>query len=176
MMHWFISTLAYLITMATPMLRTYGLFALVGILFIENLGIVFAPGEAVIVTAGFLSAKGVFPIWLVIPLAILAAVLGGYVAYALGSRYGHKGLLRYGHYVWIKPPMVDKAHRFFHRFGAPVVAVGRFIVPLRQLQGYIAGSAEMGFPSFAIWSAVGGILWVSAWSGGAYLLAAQIPA
>jgi membrane protein DedA with SNARE-associated domain len=176
MMHWFISTLAYLITTATPMLRTYGLFALVGILFIENLGIVFAPGEAVIVTAGFLAAKGVFPIWLVIPLGILAAVIGGYVAYALGARYGHKGLLRYGHYVWIKPPMVDKAHRFFHRFGAPVVAIGRFIVPLRQLQGYIAGSADMGFPSFAIWSAVGGILWVCAWSGGAYMLAAQIPA
>jgi membrane protein DedA with SNARE-associated domain len=176
MLHWFISSLAYLVTVATPILKSYGLFALVGILFIENLGIIFAPGEAVIVTAGFLAAKGVFPIWLVIPLGILAAVLGGYAAYVLGARYGHKGLLRYGHYIWIKPNMVDKVHSFYHRFGAPVVAIGRFIVPLRQLQGYIAGSAEMGFSSFAVWSTIGAVLWVVAWCGGAYLLAAQIPA
>jgi membrane protein DedA with SNARE-associated domain len=156
--HWFIGTLTYFITAATPMLHTYGLFALVGILFVENLGIVFAPGEAIIVAAGFLAAKGVFPIWLVIPLGIIAAVMGGYVAYALGARYGHKGLLRYGHYIWIKPLMIDRVHRFFHRFGAPVVAIGRFIVPLRQLQGYIAGRAEIGLPAFWIWSAGGGIL------------------
>ena len=34
MLHWFIGTLAYLITVATPILHKYGLFALVGILFI----------------------------------------------------------------------------------------------------------------------------------------------
>lgn len=175
MLHWFIGTLAYLITVATPILHKYGLFALVGILFIENLGFIFAPGESIIVTAGFLAAKGVFSIWLVIPLAILAAVLGGYAAYWLGAKYGHRGLLRYGRYIWIKPAMVDKVHHFYTILGAPFVLIGRFVVPLRQLQGYLAGSAEMGFPSFVLWSTLGGVLWVSVWCGGAYLLAAQIP-
>lgn len=175
MLHWFIGSLAYFITVATPILKSYGLFALVGILFFENFGLVFAPGEAVIVAAGFLASKGVFPIFVVIPLGILAAVLGGYAAYVLGAKYGHTGLLKYGRYIWITPVMINKVHNFYHHFGAPVVAIGRFIVPLRQLQGYIAGSAEMGFMPFAVWSAVGAVLWVGAWCGGAYLLAAQIP-
>ena len=176
MMHWFLSTLASLIAAATPILHGYGILAVVVILFAESMGVVFAPGEAVIVAACFLAAKGVFHIWEVIPVGILSATLGGYLAYGLGAKYGHAGLLRYGCYVWIKPKMVDKVHRFFHRFGAPVVAIGRFIVPLRQLQGYIAGSAEMGFPVFAIWSAVGAVVWVSTWGLGAWWLAGRVPA
>lgn len=175
MLHWFISTLAGLISAASPILHKYGLPALVCILFLENLGVVFAPGESIIVAAGFLSYRGVFSIWYVIPICVIAAVLGGYAAYALGARYGHGWLMKHGRYIWVRPSMVGKVHEFFHKFGAPVVAIGRFIVPLRQLQGYIAGSAEMGFPLFALWSGVGGVLWVCAWCGGAYLLAAHIP-
>ena len=173
-MHWFLATLAPLISAATPILRQYGIWAIIVILFVESMGVVFAPGEAVIVAACFLAAKGVFPVWEVIPVGILSATLGGYLAYGLGVRYGHAGLLRYGRYVWIRSEMVDKVHQFFHRFGAPVVAVGRFIVPLRQLQGYIAGSAEMGFPVFAVWSAVGAVAWVGTWGLGTWWLAGSI--
>ncbi|MCR1347530.1 DedA family protein [Acidithiobacillus ferrooxidans] len=175
MLHWFLTTLANLIHAASPILKSYGLPAVFALLFIESAGVVFAPGEAMIVAAGFLAARGLFPVWIVLPLAMLASTLGGYAAYGLGGRYGHKALLRYGRYVGIMPPMVDKTHRSFHRFGAPVVLVGRFIVPLRQLQGYLAGAAEMGFRPFAIWSAMGAILWVMAWGGGAFLLAGNIP-
>ncbi len=174
-MTWFLATLAHLIHLATPLLQTYGLWGLVGILFAENLGVVFAPGESVVVTAGFLAAKGVFSIAIVLPLAMLAAILGGYLAYGLGVRYGHAGLIRFGKYVWITPEKISRVHNFFQRFGAPVVAIGRFIVPLRQLQGYIAGSAEMGFRAYAIWSAVGAVLWVTTWGGGAWWLAESIP-
>ncbi|MBN6741319.1 hypothetical protein JKG47_12375 [Acidithiobacillus sp. MC6.1] len=48
-------------------------------------------------------------------------------------------------------------------------------MPLRQLQSYIAGSAETGFIYFAAWSGLGAILWVLAWGGGAWMLASQIP-
>lgn len=176
MLHWFLQTLGSLIAVATPILHRYGLWAIIGILFAENLGVMFAPGESVVVAAGFLAAKGVFPIWLVIPIAIIASALGGYAAYGLGGRYGHRGLVRYGGHLRITPAMVDKVHRFFQRFGAPVVVVGRFVVPLRQLQGYVAGSAKMGFGAFAVWSALGASLWVSAWGIGAWALAQQVPA
>lgn len=176
MLHWFLATLANLIHTASPILTSYGLPAVFVLLFIESAGVVFAPGEAMIVAAGFLAAKGLFPVWVALPVGMLAATLGGYAAYGLGGRYGHKALLRYGRYVGVKPLMVEKTHRFFHRFGAPIVLVGRFIVPLRQLQGYLAGASEMGFRPFAIWSAMGAILWVMAWGMGAFLLAGSIPA
>ena len=175
MSHWFLATLAHLIHIATPVMHRYGLWGLVAILFIENMGVVFAPGEAVVVTAGFLAAKGAFGIAEVLPLALLASVLGAYVAYGLGIRYGHAGLLRYGKYIGVKPVMIDRVHELFRRYGAVIVVVGRYIVPLRQLQGYIAGSAEMGFRPFALWSAIGAALWVGTWGGGAWWLAQSIP-
>ena len=118
-MHWFLFTLASLITAATPILHEYGIWAVVVILFAESMGVIFAPGESVIVTACFLAAKGVFPIWEVIPAGIVAATLGGYLAYGLGAKYGHTGLLRYGRYVWIKPEMVDKVHHFLPSLWRP---------------------------------------------------------
>lgn len=174
-LHVVLSTLSVLIHAASPILTTYGLPAVFLILFAESAGFIFAPGESVIVAAGFLAAKGLFVLWIILPLGMLGATLGGYAAYFLGDRYGHKALLRYGRYVGVKAPMVEKVHAFMCRFGAPVVLVGRFIVPLRQLQGYIAGTSEMAFLPFAIWSALGAVLWVAAWGGGAYFLAAQIP-
>ena len=120
MMRWFLTTLAPLISAATPILRQYGIRAAIAILFVESMGVVFAPDEAVIVAACFLAAKGVFPIWEAIPVGALSATLDGYLAYGLGARYGHAGLLCYGCHVWIRPEIVDKVHRFFWRFGAPV--------------------------------------------------------
>lgn len=61
-MTWFLATLAHLIHLATSLLQTYGLWGLFGLLLAENLGVIFAPGESVVVTAGFLAAKGVFSI------------------------------------------------------------------------------------------------------------------
>ena len=175
MSHWFLTTIAHLIHAATPVMHRYGLWGLFAILLAENMGVVFAPGEAVVVAAGFLAAKGAFGIEEVLPLALFASVLGGYIAYGIGARYGHAGLLRYGKYVGVRPAMIDRVHELFHRYGAAIVVVGRYIVPLRQLQGYLAGSVEMGFRSYAIWSAIGAALWVGTWGGGAWWLARSIP-
>ncbi len=172
---WIIGTLTGMVRATSPILHHYGVAAIVAVLLAENLGLIFAPGESVIVAGGFLAAKGILSIWVVIPAGIMASILGGYAAYALGTRYGHEKMLRYGRYLRITPSMLDRVHRFFQRFGAPVVTVGRFIVPLRQLQGYVAGAAAMGFPRFALWSAVGAVLWVSVWGLGSWALAQQIP-
>ncbi|WP_031574672.1 DedA family protein [Acidithiobacillus thiooxidans] len=175
MLHWFLATLATLIQSASPILRTYGLWAVFGILLIENAGVVFAPGEATLVTAGFLTAKGVFPIEEVVPVALLGCIFGGALAFWLGARYGHATLERFGKYVGIRSWMIEKSHHFFQRFGAPVVLVGRFIVPLRQLQGYLAGAAQMKGAPFMIWNGIGAACWVGAWGGAAFFLAQQIP-
>lgn len=175
MLHWFLTMLATLIQTASPIMKEYGLWALFGMLLVENMGVVFAPGEATLVTAGFLTAKGVFSLPAAIPVAVLGCIIGGSLAFWLGSRYGHKSLERFGGYVGIKPWMIEKSHNFFNKFGAPVVIVGRFIVPLRQLQGYLAGASQMEGSSFMIWNAVGSLLWVLAWGGAAFLLSHYIP-
>ncbi|MHB1736868.1 MAG: DedA family protein [Acidithiobacillus sp.] len=58
---------------------------------------------------------------------------------------------------------MEKTACFFKRHGPVAVMLGRFIVPLRQLQGYVAGSAKMGFWRFAWWSLLGAMAWVLVW-------------
>lgn len=173
--NFFLEYIQPLIKDVAPILHEYGLVALVGILFIENMGLVFAPGESMVVAAGFLAGRGVLPVWPSATAAIIATTLGSYLAWWLGDRYGHPLVIRYGRYIGITAPRWEKAHQFFNRFGPVVVAGGRFIVPLRQLQGYVAGSAEMRFRSFALWSSLGAIMWVICWGGIAFWLADQMP-
>ncbi len=175
MLHWFLSELGSLIQATAPILHTYGLWAVFSLLLAENAGVVFAPGESIVVASGFFSAKGILsPEWAFL-IAVLGAVAGSGLSFWLGDRYGHKALLRYGPKLWISKEMVDKAHRFFDRFGAPVLVIGRFIVPLRQLQGYLAGTSDMQVVPFFLWTSVGAILWVAAWGGAAFWLAQYIP-
>ena len=110
-----------------------------------------------------------------IPGAIIAATLGSYGAYGLGDRFGHRALLRWGWWFGITAQRLGKTHRFFARYGALVILAGRFIVPLRQLQGYVAGSAEMGFRRFAFWSLLGASAWILAWGMGAWWVAESVP-
>ncbi len=171
---WLLHQLQHLIHAATPILQTYGLWALVIALFLENKGVIFAPGESILVASGFFAANGMFPIGAVLTLAILSAYVGGYSSYFLGDRFGHKALLRYGRHIWITPAMIEKTHTWLSRWGAPIFVLGRFVVPLRQLQGYVAGSAEVGFSRFALWSTIGAMLWVLVWGGVVWFLATKI--
>ncbi len=176
LLHEALAVLSHLVRSASPILHRYGVSALLLVLLAESAGVVFAPGEAMIVAAGFLVAKGVVPLLPALVCATLGATVGGYLAYGLGRRFGHAALLRYGRYVGIRPSLVARGHAFFERFGPVVVFFGRFVVPLRQLQGYIAGASEMAWWPFAIWSAVGAVAWVLAWGGAAFFLSGLIPA
>lgn len=175
MLHWFLVSLAELIKSTSPIIKTYGLWALFLILTIENAGVIFAPGESTLVATGFLTAKGLFLPEEVVPVAILACILGGALAFWMGSSYGHSLLERFGKYIGVKSWMLSKSHYFFQKFGSPVVLVGRFIVPLRQLQGYLAGAARMEKVSFMISNSIGAVVWVLAWGGAAFFLAKFIP-
>ena len=171
--HYFLGFLHTAIHLAAPLVKQYGLWMVVVALFLENLGVIFIPGESILVAAGFLAAKALFSIWLVMGLAIFFATIGGYVSFGLGTRYGHEGMLRWGRWAGVTEARLDKTHTFFVRFVPLVVLVGRFFVPLRQLQGYVAGAAQMDKRTFGVWSFLGAVLWVSVWGGGAYWLGSQ---
>jgi membrane protein DedA with SNARE-associated domain len=162
------------LSVTSPIIKEYGLWAVLVILVTENMGIIFMPGESIIVAASYFAAKGVLSIYAVDIMAILASITGGLISFELGLRYGHAKLIKYGKYIGVSVSSVDKVHSFFTKYGAAVVCIGRFIVPLRQLQGYLAGSTEMNERSYIVWGSIGAVLWVSFWSLSTYLLASNI--
>jgi membrane protein DedA with SNARE-associated domain len=151
-----------------PVLENYGYLAVAGFVMVENLGVPL-PGETILVAASVYAGTGRLSIVGVGVVAVLAAVAGNCIGYAIGFFGGHALVLRYGKYVFLTPERLDKTERFFARRGGLVVVAGRFIEGLRQAAGIIAGTAEMPFKRFMIFNVLGAILWVAVWAPIGYL-------
>ena len=143
----------------------FGTLALVGLLAIvfAECGLLvgfFLPGDSLLFTAGLLVATGQlnYPIWLVCALITVAAVLGNLVGYAIGRRAG-PALFRRPDSRLFRREYVEKTATFFERYGARAIVLARFLPVVRTFITAMAGVGRMDFRRFAIYSAVGGVLW-----------------
>jgi membrane protein DedA with SNARE-associated domain len=145
-----------------PVLDHYGYLAVGGLVFLEDFGVP-VPGETVMIAAAVYAGAGRLNLVTVIVIALVAAIAGDNVGYAIGHFGGHRLLDRYGRYVLLTPARVEKAEAFFNRHGGKVVTVARFIEGLRQASGIIAGLAKMPWRRFLAFNALGAALWVGVW-------------
>ena len=151
-----------------PILDNYGYLAVGGLILVEDFGVP-SPGETILIAASVYAGAGRLNIVAVGLIAVLAAIVGDNIGYAIGRFGGHALVLRFGKYVFITHERLDKAERFFARYGGQIVVVARFIEGLRQLNGIMAGIAEMPWPRFLAFNALGAALWVGVWSSAGYL-------
>lgn len=155
---------------SSALVHHYGLSAVLFVLFFESLGIVFLPGETTLIAAGFLADKGLLNPALLWILAVTSTSLGWFSSYYIGHRFGIKWVKKHGKWVGINESRLAKTHSFLSKYGAIVVVFGRFVVPLRQLQGYISGSADTTIKQFYPYNILGAVLWVTVWGGAGYIL------
>ena len=144
--------------------------AIFGLPFLEAsvfLGFVF-PGETALVLGGVLASQGRLSVGGVIALAILGAITGDSVGYAVGRRFG-PGLQssRLGQLVGDKRWRASET--FLRRRGGPAVFLGRFTALLRALVPSAAGVAKLPYRTFAIWNALGGSVWAAGFVIAGYL-------
>jgi membrane protein DedA with SNARE-associated domain len=81
-----------------PTLRHYGYLAVGGVLFLEDFGVPL-PGETMLIAAALYAGTGSLNIWLVAVIAVVAAVAGDNVGFAIGHFGGRALLDRFGKYV-----------------------------------------------------------------------------
>ncbi len=151
-----------------PTLDHYGYLAVAAFIMLEDFGIPL-PGETVLIAAALYAGTGRLNIVAVGVVAVLAAVIGDNIGYAIGRIGGRALVLRFGKYVWLTGERLEKAERFFARFGGQIVVVARFIEGLRQANGIIAGLAEMHWLRFVAFNTLGAVLWVGTWTTLGYL-------
>jgi membrane protein DedA with SNARE-associated domain len=91
---------------------------------------------------------------------LLGTMVGSWVSYAVG-RGGRLELLeRHGAKVHMGPAQIEKAERWFERYGQPAVLYGRLIPVVRAFVSLPAGVAKMPFLRFTVLSLIGSIPWV----------------
>lgn len=141
---------------------------LFAIIFIET-GLVvfpFLPGDSLLFISGTLAAGGAFPLAYVMPLLMLAAILGDAVNFAIGSRFGHR--IESRHWRWPKPEHLRMTHEFFDRHGGKTIFIARFIPIIRTLAPFVAGMGGMRYARFAAWNVSGAVVWVGALTAAGY--------
>jgi membrane protein DedA with SNARE-associated domain len=102
------------------------------------------------------------------------AVMGDNIGYGIGRRYGRALILRYGGKIGVSAGRLAQVEAVFKRYGSLTVAFARFVNVLRQLNGVVAGMLKMDWKRFLFFNALGGALWVSAWTLAGYYLGAHV--
>ncbi|MGI5228047.1 DedA family protein [Actinoallomurus sp. CA-142502] len=124
------------------------------------------PSELIMLFGGALAAgavNGAHPdITLIIVAGALGNVAGSYVAWAAGRYAGQATLRRWGRYVWLREDDIDRAARWFDRYGAAAVFFGRMLPVVRTFVSLPAGFAAMPPVRFGIYTLAGCIPWTAA--------------
>jgi membrane protein DedA with SNARE-associated domain len=121
------------------------------------------PGETVLIAASVYAGVGRMNIIAVGLIAVAAAVAGDNLGYLIGRTGGRALALRYGKFVGLTAPRLDRAEEFFDKHGGKVVTVARFLEGLRQANGIIAGITGMHWLKFFAYNLLGAVLWAALW-------------
>src|SRR3989344_3129360 len=156
--------------------ETIGYLGVFAIVFVES-GLFFGfflPGDSLLFTAGFIASQEILNIWFLIPLIILAAVLGDSVGYWFGRKVGPMIFTREDSF-WFSRARVEDARKFSERYGAKAIIFARFIPAVRTFIPIIAGVGTMHYGKFLTYNIMGGILWGSSITLMGYFLGNIIP-
>jgi membrane-associated protein len=182
MLEFFTNFFLNLDTELAKFVTLYGVwvYALLFLIIFAETGLVvtpFLPGDSLLFTAGALSAavvdgKTVLDLWKVVPLLLVAAILGDAVNYAVGHYVGPRVFRAEGtQSLWqrlLNRKHLQQAHEFFERYGGKAVVLGRFVPIVRTFVPFVAGAGSMSYSQFAFFNVTGGLLWVGLCCGAGY--------
>jgi membrane protein DedA with SNARE-associated domain len=155
-----------MIDFATSLIESIGIFGAGLFIAIESV-VIPLPSEFVLLLSGFNVSIGQFQF---IPLLITTttgSLIGALVLYTLGfgiSRERVNYLVdRFGKYVGIKSNDVDRAFRWFERYGNWTVFFGRLFPLVRSLVSIPAGLSEMNVFRFSLLTVAGSSIFNATW-------------
>jgi membrane protein DedA with SNARE-associated domain len=147
----------------------YGYLAIFLLLVFGIIGLPI-PDETLLTFTGYLLYKGHLSAPLAYATALAGSASGITISYELGRLFGHTLLARYGKYLHLTQPRLDRAHAWFERIGHWALTFGYFIPGVRHLTAYAAGMSDVRPPQFALFAYTGAGLWVAVFLSLGYLL------
>lgn len=139
-----------------------------GVMFLMFLETVFPPipSEVIMSLAGVRAGQGTMTLWGVILAGTAGAMFGNFFWYLLARVIGIERfrpfIERYGRWLTIDWPDVEKAERLFGRHGEAIVGLGRVMPTIRSIVSIPAGLLHMRLKTFLLWSTIGTAGWSSA--------------
>ncbi len=125
--------------------------------FIEN---IFppSPSDFVVIVGATLISKSTLGIIPILLLTSVGSAIGFIVMYFVGEFLGDK-LLRSGKFKFIKQESLDKADRFFHKYGYNIILINRFLPGTRAVVSFFSGVHKLKPTRTFIYAGVSSFVW-----------------
>jgi membrane protein DedA with SNARE-associated domain len=117
------------------------------------------PSEVVLPLAGFEVDAGTLNFVLVVLAATLGSLAGALILYAIGLYGGRPAVLKWGSVLRVGEKDLDRAERWFERWGDWVVLGARVIPLARSVVSIPAGMMRMSLLRFSLLTAAGSLVW-----------------
>ena len=115
------------------------------------------PGETAAVLGGVAAKLGHTPLWAVLPVVVLCAIVGDSVGYEVGRRAGPRLLQTRA--LRRRAARIDSAKAFLARRGGSAVLLARWVAFFRAVMPALAGAAGLRYRTFLAFNAAGGLFW-----------------
>jgi membrane-associated protein len=127
------------------------------------------PGDSLLFAAGSIAAlDDTLNIFVIIPLLIVAALLGDNTNYFIGSRFG----TRVFDLNWklLKREYLTQTEEFYAKHGGYTLIMARFVPIVRTFAPFAAGMGSMTYGKFLTYCIAGAVLWVTSITSLGYAL------
>jgi len=160
----------------THLIETGGLL-LIGLMVFAESGIMvglFLPGDTLLLSAGVLAATGKLDIVTLTIVITIAAIAGDNVGFFIGKHLGPR-LFRKKDGVIFRKEYIDKAEKFYEKYGARAMLVEHFIPIIRSFAPVTAGAGKMNYGLFFVCNTIGDIAWAVSFTLFGFFVGSKIP-
>ncbi len=149
--------------------------ALFLLLLIEEAGVPLpAPGDIVIMLAGYRASMGEMGVMEAAIAVTLAVQFGSVILYTISRRFGHTVLFKYGRLVHLDQAKLSKVEGWIQRHGAIMVLVGRLTPGLRTPTSIMAGAFEIPLYKFMFFTTIAALTWSGFWLASGYFFGKKL--
>lgn len=130
----------------------------------------FLPGDSLLFAVGALCALDGSPLMvgIIVPLLIVAAVLGDAVNYSVGRHVGPR-VFRSETSLLLNRKHLVRTQSFYEKYGGKTIIIARFVPIIRTFAPFVAGIGHMRYRRFAAFNVIGAVAWVGSFIPAGYL-------
>jgi membrane-associated protein len=154
------------LTVITQLIDQYNTliyFILFLVVFVETGFVIMPllPGDSMLFAIGVIAATtGKLSLIVIIPLLILAALLGDNLNYFVGYKFG-EFIKEKKKILFLKREYIEKTEDFFEKNGGKAVIMARFVPIIRTIAPFVAGAGSMKYRNYILNCILGAVLWVA---------------
>ena len=131
------------------------------------------PSEIVLPLAGYEVAQGTLTFTFTVLVATAGSLIGALILYAIGRYGGRPAIDRWGRLLRVTNADLDRAERWFERWGDWIVLFSRLVPLVRSVVSVPAGLMRMSLLRFALLTTLGSLLWNFLLVGAGYQLGSR---